>query len=53
MLHTFFFAWSFLMDYSFLAEVLREGVRFGLLNACLVGVAVLWLSVRGQRTPRK
>jgi len=53
MLHTFFFAWSFLMDYSLLAEVLRDGVRFGLLNACLIGVAVLRLSVRGQRAARK
>jgi hypothetical protein len=53
MLHTFFFAWSFLMDYSFLAEVLRESLRFGLLNACLVGGAFLWLSVRDLRMPRK
>ncbi len=53
MLHTFFFAWSFLMDFSSVAQMLRDGIRLGLLNASLVGAAVLWLSVRGQRTPRK
>jgi len=52
MLHTFFFALSFVTDYQPLAELLRDGVRFGLINAGLVGLAVLCLSLRRQRAAR-
>lgn len=48
MLHTFFFILYFLMDYNAVRDALRGGFMLGLINACLVSVAVAWLSFRGR-----
>lgn len=48
MLHTFFFILYFLMDYNAVTDALRGGFMLGLINACLVWVAVAWLSFRGR-----
>jgi hypothetical protein len=52
MLHTFFFGLSFLMDYHAVADTLRGGFTFGLINACLVCVVVAWRSIRGRMAAR-
>ncbi|MGC1614031.1 MAG: hypothetical protein WA736_05045 [Candidatus Acidiferrum sp.] len=48
MLHTFFFALSFLTDYHDVADALRDGLMLGLINACLVYVGVAWRSFLGR-----
>jgi|HubBroStandDraft_1064217.scaffolds.fasta_scaffold08758_6 hypothetical protein len=52
MLHVFFFAVSLLMDFPSVADALRDGARFGLINACLVCACVLWLGVRSRRAAK-
>ncbi len=48
MLHTFFFVWSFLMDYQAVADTLRGGFLLSLINASLVCVVVVWMGFRGR-----
>ena len=47
MLHTFFFGLSFLTDYRDMADALRDGLMFGLINGCLVYIVVVWRGFRG------
>lgn len=48
MLHTFFFGLSFLTDNHDVADALRDGLMFGLINACLVYIVVAWRSFLGR-----
>jgi hypothetical protein len=52
MLHTLFFALSYLTDYHALADAFDSGIRFGFFNACVACMAVGWQVFRARLAAR-